>query len=42
MMNKFLLVATAFLCAFSIDVYAQPRLLEKVVKKGVEIVIPYE
>ncbi len=41
-MNKFLLVSTALLCAFSIEVYAQPRLLEKVVKKGDEIIIPYE
>jgi zinc protease len=42
MKNKLLLVASALLCAFSIQVYAQPRLVEKVVKKGDEIVIPYE
>jgi zinc protease len=42
MMNKLLLVASALLCALSLKTYAQPRLVEKVVKKADEIVIPYD
>ncbi len=41
-MNKLLLVASALLCALSLKTYAQPRLVEKVVKKADEIVIPYD
>lgn len=40
-MKRYLLLA-AICCLFSVTVFCQPRLVEKVVKKGSELVIPYE
>ncbi|MFN9710688.1 MAG: M16 family metallopeptidase [Bacteroidota bacterium] len=42
MLNKISLAALAMLASAQISIFAQPRLLEKVVKKGDEIAIPYE